>query len=131
MINCEYFAKYLRNLTQILRLYTTFEIIIILDKRYTVKSSNSFCDHTDGGVPARCTKFIDPRECETVCTELDSCIAYGTGRGNCIIIPSTASCPKNWNFYDGPVAVNSNELTRGPVSFYNCMVKGMSQDLIK
>ena len=62
--------------------------------------------------------------CQNQCTALDVCIAYGVGKGFCILVPSTPSCPQDWKLVDGKIATQSSDITISSDGGITCMAKG-------
>ena len=99
---------------------------MFLGMSYYVISSTHMCGHVSGRFPpARCAIDHASSKCEAKCTLLDLCIAYSDGSSACIIMTSSGSCPKEWEFISGYTATHIGDLTTSDYRGFNCKAKGI------
>ena len=103
-------------------------LLILLATSYSVLSSTYFCGHAQGGQATRC--YRTHKKCEEECTSFEWCIAYSYGGpDDCSLMTSTGSCSNGWSVIQGKTATKISDLIPLLGVAYNCMVKGIAQNL--
>ena len=111
-------------------LLSYLESILYSHLDYDTISSNTQCQHVDGGFlnSCYCTESTCPASCQSACSSYSWCVGYSERTkwfdlGKCLLHFSSPFCPSGWFREEGKLANTASQLIASPGRHWICMGK--------